>query len=256
MRPQFFGSAARQLFGVHHEPAGERTRDRGVLVCYPGPQEYMRTHWALRKLAASLAREGFHVLRFDYYATGDSAGDSREGSLAAWVDDVKTAAEELRDLAGVRRLSAVGLRLGATLAARAAASGLALEDLVMWEPVVSGARYLAELHAVQEARHADLVWDPVVGADELLGLPLPKALRAETLAIDLAGGPPPPAGRLVLAASSERPDHALLRARFAAAGADVEHLLVPESAADNGEGVMLSSRVQAAIVAALCGSAA
>jgi len=52
---------------------------------------------ALRTLAALLAREGFHVLRFDYYATGDSAGESSEGSLSEWRANIVTARDDLRE---------------------------------------------------------------------------------------------------------------------------------------------------------------
>src|ERR1041385_3953899 len=134
MIPNFFGSSDNPLFGVYHPPRGARPRDTGVLLCYPAPQEYMRTHWAFRKLAWMLAKEGFHVFRFDYFGTGDSAGATEEGRIATWRDNVVTAARELRDLASVTKVAAVGFRLGATLAATA--RDLPLTDLVLWEPVV------------------------------------------------------------------------------------------------------------------------
>jgi alpha/beta superfamily hydrolase len=120
MNPIFFGPSERQLYGVYHPPRGA-PRDLGVLLCYPAPQEYMRTHWAMRRLATLLSQRGFHVLRFDYYATGDSAGESSEAALGTWSRDIGLAASELRDVAGVGTVSAVGLRLGATLAAQATA---------------------------------------------------------------------------------------------------------------------------------------
>src|SRR6478735_2507229 len=96
----FFGTSERRLFGAYHVPAG-RFRAHGVVLCPPGPQEYMRSHMALRKLAALLAREGLPVLRFDYYATGDSGGESREGSLAEWQHNIVTATDNLRACSGV-----------------------------------------------------------------------------------------------------------------------------------------------------------
>ena len=73
----------------------------------------MRTHWAFRKLAGFLAREGFHVLRFDYYGTGDSAGDYHESNIGQWLADIHEAADELKDRADVRDISVVGLQCGA-----------------------------------------------------------------------------------------------------------------------------------------------
>ena len=100
MKPVYFGKTGKQLFGVYHEPQARRAVDAAVLLCYPLVQEYMRTHWALRKLAGLLAREGHHVLRFDYTGTGDSTGDVETGSVTQWCADIRLAAAELEDSRG------------------------------------------------------------------------------------------------------------------------------------------------------------
>ena len=92
MQVRYFGSSERALLGVYSPPEAALEREAVVLLCHPAPQEYMRSHWALRQLAARLAAAGLHVLRFDYSGTGDSAGDSSAGaSLEAWRADVLTA---------------------------------------------------------------------------------------------------------------------------------------------------------------------
>src|SRR4051812_44614801 len=98
MKPLFFGDSRRQLFGVYQPPRSGAGRNHAVLLCYPGVQEYNMSHWAFRKLAAHLAREGLHVFRFDYFGTGDSAGATIEGTPAQWIADIRTAARELIDL--------------------------------------------------------------------------------------------------------------------------------------------------------------
>lgn len=205
MIPKFFGESSRQLFGVYHPPeGGGRRRESGVVLCNPAPQEYRHTHWAFRKLAGMIAREGFHVLRFDYFATGDSAGDSAEGTLDQWTLDIATAALELRDTASVSQVSLVGMRLGSVLAARACARGMAVEDLVLWEPVTNGKAYLAQLESAQ-ALYLSLVRPPEDNTrtpQELLGYPMTPAMRDSLLQIDLfaekSGSP-----RRVLAVSAE-----------------------------------------------------
>ena len=116
MEPHYFGSSDRQLLGIYHPPRGG-ARAHGVVLCPPAPQEYMRTHMVLRKLASTLAHDGFHVLRFDYYGTGDSSGGPRDGSLGEWCQNIVTAAADLKECSGVTKVSLLGLRLGATLAA-------------------------------------------------------------------------------------------------------------------------------------------
>ena len=81
MKPIFFGDSKRKLYGVYAPPTGASRRSHAVLLCYPGLQEYGTSHWSFRRLSAMLAREGHHVLRFDYFGTGDSAGNVEDVTL-------------------------------------------------------------------------------------------------------------------------------------------------------------------------------
>ena len=94
-----FGEPPR--FGLYHPANGEGSRGRGVLICPPIAHEHIRSHRALRFLAVQLARAGFDVLRFDYFAVGDSAGDSEEARVAHWQAYVGAAAGEREDAGGV-----------------------------------------------------------------------------------------------------------------------------------------------------------
>lgn len=116
MKPFYFGPPSSQLFGAYHAPFPTRERYQGIVLCFPFGQEYMRAHRAFRQLAGSLSQEGFHVLRFDYRGTGDSAGDLTEVNAANWLDDIDYAIRELRDMMGVHKIDLMGLRMGALLA--------------------------------------------------------------------------------------------------------------------------------------------
>lgn len=254
LQPIVFGRTGQQLFGAYHPPEERRVREAAVLLCGPAVQEYMRTHWALRKLAGLLAREGLHVLRFDYFGTGDSAGESDQVSATRSIADVRAAATELRDLADVRRVSVVGLRWGAALAAQAVSRGLDVDELVLWEPARDGASHLAELAEIQAVRYRR--FDPLGDGDpgELLGYPLAPAQRAEMEAIDLTRLARLPASRIRIFSERERPEHAAI----ASALRDREDRppaceVVPEDATQSHEGVLLSSRVLQAITRALSG---
>src|SRR6185503_18450344 len=120
MQPFYFGTSEQQLFGVYHAAESGSSKRAGVVLCQPVGHEYLRAHRAFRNLAMALAGQGFHVLRFDYFATGDSAGDGEQLSVRQCLSDLATAIDELKDIAGVTKVSLVGLRLGATFAALAA----------------------------------------------------------------------------------------------------------------------------------------
>jgi pimeloyl-ACP methyl ester carboxylesterase len=141
MQLYYFGNSAEPLFGVHHEAKGTSRRNECVVLCPPIGTEFLRSYRAFRQLASMLAREGYDVLRFDYFGTGDSSGDCLQGSIERWKNDIKIAVEELRDLSGVANVSLVGLRLGATLASLACQE-LPIHKLVLWEPVIDGDEYL------------------------------------------------------------------------------------------------------------------
>lgn len=235
MIPRFFGASARPLFGVYHPPE-IRARDTGVLLCYPGPQDYRHTHWAFRKLAGLLAKEGFHVFRFDYSCTGDSAGDSSEANMAQWTEDITAAARELQDSSSLRRVSIVAMRLGAPLAARACSRGLRLDDMVFWEPVVSGKKYLSELETAQEL---SLLWqrfpeNNTRTPDELLGYPMPSHLRSSISEIDLLAEDVGSPRRFLVVSSREHESDSLLCRRVHAKGVDSAHQVVADPVLNDG----------------------
>ncbi|RYF66752.1 MAG: alpha/beta fold hydrolase [Comamonadaceae bacterium] len=150
MTPLLFGPASRQLFGLFHP--GERDGSTAVLVCQPFGQESIRAHRLMRVLADRLARTGVSVLRFDYYGCGDSPGDDVDGELEGWRRDVGVAHDELKRLSGATHVVWLGARLGASIAVMAARSGRSDPTrLLLWDPIVDGALYLAHLRE----RHVD-----------------------------------------------------------------------------------------------------
>ncbi len=181
MNPFFFGSSDQPLFGVHHPPRSSEGRTAGVLLCYPMGQEYMRAHRAFRQLALLLSRAGFHVMRFDYFGTGDSAGDGEDATVERWIDDVGTALDELKETADVDDLAIVGLRVGALLSAFAATRREDVSQLVLWDPVTSGKAYMEEVLA----DHTGESIAPTAGGSGpnrqqsigVMGFPISPALR-------------------------------------------------------------------------------
>jgi uncharacterized protein len=205
VKPFYFGDSRRPLYGVHH-PARAGARRPGVVVCPPFGQESLRAHRSLRELATRLAEAGIAALRFDYGGSGDSAGEPEDARLEAWVGDVATAIEEMRESTGEGRIALAGLRLGGAVAALGARLVGGVEALVLWEPVVDGASHLAELRRA----HAEWIGDHAPGAamapEEVLGFTLPAGLAADLDGLRLERVEPVPARRtLVIASGAERP---------------------------------------------------
>ncbi|MEM1230334.1 MAG: alpha/beta hydrolase [Pseudomonadota bacterium] len=215
----YFGPRAAPLFGVEHPPAQRRSRRSGIVIAPPMGTELMRSHRALRQLATGLAKEGHHVLRFDYYGTGDSSGDCEEGQFAVWRDNVAAAVEELRERAELDEVSLIGLRLGAALIAQASADIPDIRRLTLWDPIIDGAAYL------EDRIRTDSVYEAAEGHDEktaqrladgetigILGIAMSAALRCDLTALSVAGYTEAKAEHVDLIVSSEYDQVAALKA--------------------------------------------
>lgn len=209
------------LFGLYHPGAfGAKT---AVLLCPPLGQDLIRCHRLYRQLAHVLAGQGTAALRFDYYGTGDSAGGSEEVEWLRCLEDVATAAEELRLRSGCERIVGFGARLGASLAL-AAADNARLDELILWDPVLDGAAHVAALDALQAALRFDadrfVAPRPVKAlADQWQGFAVGICLRQQLAELCLD-----PLHRRTLLLQSVVAGAAADRHRFAAAGAEVASL--------------------------------
>ena len=187
--PYFFKTKHGKLFGIYHPSikGGSGSAKHGVLLCYPGVHEYNNAHWAFRRLAVALARAGFCVFRFDYYGTGDSEGNTSQGDVSIWTENIVSAAEELLELSDARHLSLVGMRFGATLAYLACGKKLKAERLILWDPVVSGTKYLEEMEHWDLGKNLWYLHPSRTRAahDELLGYEMPAKLRSNIAECDL-----------------------------------------------------------------------
>jgi uncharacterized protein len=142
--PLWFPGASSSLFGVLHEPDAAATRV-ALVLCHPLVEEKLWAQRVFVSFARRLAAEGHHVLRFDYAGNGDSEGDFERSSVATASDDVGRAVQFVRDACPVERVGLIGLRFGATLASLVAEERPDLDHIVLWAPIVDGARYAQEL---------------------------------------------------------------------------------------------------------------
>ena len=233
---RFFGPAHARLFGALHTPRSNAGQ-AGVVLCYPMGQEYMRIHRTYVELARSLADSGRHILRFDYYGCGDSGGETTDGSLRQWTDDIRQAIQELCSQTGVRNVYLVGARIGANLALNVGITTDGVAGVVLWEPIVNGADYLAALRR----SHRDLLASntKLEGYEqrqlpncfaELVGFPVTKELYDELATIDLlATSSSNKSLDLLVLANSDKPSLEKLAASLRNGKARPEYLTVDES---------------------------
>ena len=152
--PIVFGQDS-DLSGWLHRP-GAAANKPAIVICNPVGFEFVRAFRSLRVLAEELAAAGHLVLRFDYRTTGDSAGSELDDNrVEALLASTREAIEFVARVNGNERVALLGLRLGATLAAKVAESK-AVEQLVLWAPCDSGAIYLREQQIMAAAQKKKL----------------------------------------------------------------------------------------------------
>lgn len=133
-------------FGWLHTPPSGAGAGVAVLLCPALGNEGSTAHRQFRLLANALADSGYPTLRFDYLGTGDSSDPSPELELCGeWLRSIHQSADWLRNITGASRLVLCGLRLGATLAAVAAAQRADVAALVLLAPLVRGRSFIRQL---------------------------------------------------------------------------------------------------------------
>lgn len=141
--PHWFGSSARPLFGWLHLP-DDRVVRGCVVVCPPLGVEAHAARPAFAQLCDELSELGMAALRFDYEGTGDSAGHLNDPArLAAWTSSIGEAIHWMASQVHPR-VTVVGMRMGALLAARAAGGREEVAGLVLWDPCNTGRAFLRE----------------------------------------------------------------------------------------------------------------
>jgi len=258
LTPFYFGTPDKQLFGLFYTPQPGQERDFGVVLCNPWGQEFVRAHRAISQLALRLARQGFPVLRFDFYGTGDSSGEDTCGTLGQWQADLRAAIQELKRRSRVEIVFLAGLRLGASLAALVASGRDDVKGLVLWEPAVEGAEYLQDLtdwHREKQYYFLSKAETPTERT-ELLGFGLHESLLVDLAGLNLLSIKRKPAGGVLIiienaaTAAEERPSVVRMREHFKTLGSVVDYRLIESFkmwTEDVDKGLVPNSILQAAV---------
>jgi hypothetical protein len=250
IEPFFFGLAKSRLFGIYDLPARTPMSECGVVLCYPTSREYLLAHRAYRHLALRLAEAGIPAMRFDYFGTGDSFGNSEDSTLAQMLGDATAAMREIRSGCGSRRLCLLGMRLGGSVALLTGHRSTEVGAMVLWNPVLCGKTYMEEAVALHRRMFADTM--PRLEQDQadsagILGFPMPSVLKSELATLRLSPDRKP-AERVLLVDTGARRKYDELASQLEALGTEVEYLY------SNTEPVWLEAVYKSQVPTSLIGS--
>jgi exosortase A-associated hydrolase 2 len=142
-RPQFVGEKGSKLYTLQHFPPNAPLAH--VVYLPPFGEEMNRSRALVVKQARKFAGRGYSCTVMDFYGTGDSEGELAEASIDLWLQNVVCVANFLRDKNDVP-IVLWGVRLGGLLALELAGRfPESFKKLVLWQPVVSGSRFLTQL---------------------------------------------------------------------------------------------------------------
>lgn len=192
IEPFFF---ADDLFGVWratpdaHAASGARV---AWVLAPPFAEEEKSARRTLTEIARLFQARGEPSLLFSFRGQGDSSGDFALVSLSDWQSDLESAIEEARRRAPDAAIAVLGVRLGASLALRAASKRDDIGRLVLIEPLLSGRSFLGQQLMRQKIR-AQMTGEASVktevrsaGIEDLDGWPLGAKLKADLQSLDLS----------------------------------------------------------------------
>lgn len=143
----FFGDDSRKLFGVFSPPSGKVRA--GLVLCPPFGEEMIATYARFARWSKGLADQGFAVLRYHPYGTGESDGTSADFTFSGAAQDAANAVEWLRKHSGAEQIGIFGLRVGAAAAVCAPATA---DCLILWSPVLNLPLYFRDLLRLRVAK--------------------------------------------------------------------------------------------------------
>lgn len=139
-----------------------------ILFLHPFAEEMHAARRVVAQQCRALAADGHAVLQIDLLGCGDSSGDFGDATWSTWVQDALLGLQWLQQNTPPQPTWIWGLRAGALLACSAARAWPTRPadnplNLLLWQPVVSGAQQLQQflrLHAAAQWLGRDALGEP------------------------------------------------------------------------------------------------
>lgn len=185
--PLWLGAGEQRLYAALHRSKASSPR-LGLVLAPPLLHEQPRSRRLLTELATAFSEAGVPCLRFDYFGTGDSAGAGEQLEFATMRRDLQHAAQALMVGGGVERIGVLAVRGAALPVFSWIRDGGTANLLVLWEPIVDGQGWLAELETRDAIeRRSPKRYSIAAGAQpgvsgddlQLMGYPVSAQLRRD-----------------------------------------------------------------------------
>ena len=148
------GSRGR-LCALYFAPHGDAAARGDLLVVPPFAEEMNRCRAMVALQARSLALQGVGTLVLDPYGTGDSEGEFADATWAQWFDDLLRGVRWL-DTHGQGCRALLALRLGAVMASQLLRACPGIDQLLLWQPVLSGKTFYTQFLRIRIAAEMNL----------------------------------------------------------------------------------------------------
>lgn len=142
MTPAFLDGISGKLFTLYFPYEGSICK--GAVLHVPAFAEEMnKSRHMVSWQARELAKQGYGVLVFDLFGTGDSEGEFIDIDWNLWIEDIKCLVSWLAKNVSTN-ITLWGLRLGCLLATISAVKNQYSERLLFWQPVLNGEQYMQQ----------------------------------------------------------------------------------------------------------------
>lgn len=148
--PEFIPGGKGSLYSWHYCPELITEETECFLIIPPLAEEMNRCRYMCTLFAQAVADKGMGCFSIDPYGTGDSAGDFVDCNWQQTIADMLTALEHLTSL-GYKKISLLGIRLGALQALDLVEQFQGINRVILWQPITNGNMALTQFLRIRIA---------------------------------------------------------------------------------------------------------